>query len=159
MTEGNIINSAFCFYLAQRNYNPVFFGFETIVNSECFSTYTVMENEAGNTSIRLKPTMHRSHLLPETWASGRLMLFTAPTKFVNRGPGTDVFDSRTPTGSHYFGIVYCLKGHERKTASSVRDFFSNPSTHAHWLRRRNSDFWLRSVNQKRLCLSSLAHNA
>ena len=27
----------------------------------------------------------------------------------------DVFDARTPTGSHYFGIMYCLtEQHERK---------------------------------------------
>ena len=36
---------------------------------------------------------------------------------------TDAFDSRTPTGSHYFRIIYCLKEQrERQTASShVRD--------------------------------------
>ena len=71
---------------------------------------------------------------------------------------TDVFDSRTPTGTHYFEIIYCLtEQHERNTASShVRDFLSNTSTHAHWLPCRNGDFWLTSVNQKRLCLGSLS---
>ena len=69
---------------------------------------------------------------------------------------SDVFYSRTPTGSRYFGIIYCLKEQQkRKTASShVRDFSSNTSTHAHWLQCRNSDFRLTSSNQKRLCLSS-----
>ena len=70
------------------------------------------------------------------------------------------FDSLTPTGSHHFGLIYCLKEqHERKTASShVRDFLSNTSTHAHWLRCRNSDFRLTSVNEKRLLLSSLVYS-
>ena len=62
----------------------------------------------------------------------------------------DGFDLRTPTGSHYFGIMYCLTvQHERETASShVRDFLPNTSTHALWLQCRNSDFRLMSVNQK-----------
>ena len=65
---------------------------------------------------------------------------------------SDGFDSQTPTISHYFGIIYCLtEKHERKTGSSyVRDFLSNTSTHAHWLRCWNRDFRLTSVNQKRL---------
>ena len=60
----------------------------------------------------------------------------------NRELSTYVFDSRTPTGGHYFGIIYCLKEqHERKTASShVCDFLSNTSTHAHWLQCRKQ--WL-----------------
>ena len=68
---------------------------------------------------------------------------------------SDVFNSRTPTGSHYFGIIYCLKEqHERKTASSqVCDFWSNTSTHAHWLQCRNGGIRQTSANQKRLCLS------
>ena len=45
----------------------------------------------------------------------------------------DVFDSRPPIGSHYFGIIHCQ--HVRKTASSLfRDFLSNTSTHAYRLR-------------------------
>ena len=69
---------------------------------------------------------------------------------------SDVFDSRTQTGSHYFVIIYCLKEqHERKTASPlVCDFLSNTLTHAHWLQCRNGDFRLTSVIQKRLRLSS-----
>ena len=42
----------------------------------------------------------------------------------------DVSDSRTRIGSHYFGIIHCLKEqNERKTASSL--VLSNPSTHAY----------------------------
>ena len=65
--------------------------------------------------------------------------------------------AQTSAGSHYFGIIYCFEDqHERKAAfSHVRDFLSNTSTHAHWLQRRNSDLRLTSVDQKRLCLSSL----
>ena len=69
----------------------------------------------------------------------------------------NMFDSRTPTGRHYFGIIYCLnEQHELQTASShVRAFLSNTSPHAHWLQCRNSDFRLMSVNQKRLRLCCL----
>ena len=44
-------------------------------------------------------------------------------------PLADVFDPRTPSGSHYLGIIYCLETqHELKTASShVRDFTPSAS--------------------------------
>ena len=60
------------------------------------------------------------------------------------------FDSRTPTGSHYFGNIHCRKEiHERKTATSV----SNAPTHAHWLQYRNSDFRFNSLRRFITCLS------
>ena len=65
------------------------------------------------------------------------------------GSVSTFLESRTPTISHYFGNIHCLKEQpERKTASShVRDLVSNTSTHAHWLQYRNSDFRL-TLNKK-----------
>ena len=76
--------------------------------------------------------------------------------FVNKGTINLLllllFDSWTPTGSHYleFCIVWGTKRTKKKASSLVPDFLSNMLPHAHWLWCRNSDFWLASVDQKML---------